>query len=463
MWPIRLFNAYMLNPLAARWLGRRIGRKVKVLRAETSLASEERYRRQLRRLVEMLERAGRKVPYYRDLFRHRGFDVGRVARDPRHLRKLPCLTKEIIQEQGDRLLAEDVDVARLHERKTSGSTGVSVSVYYSQEALDWTAAVNRLVLEWAGKKPYAQEVHLASRFPEAFPLKDRLKERVKCACLNRKNIYTASFEDAALNRVWRRLRSIRPYLVQGHPSTMYALADYARRHGLRAKGTFQVFESTGELLDANKRRAIGDVLECRVVDRYGNAEFGVVAYEKSEDRGTGLSLLEPVVWPETMEAEEGHRELVLTALLNDAMPLIRYRTGDLAQVVRDSSGCRLQGLCGRVHDVVSIGGRGYPTHYVQDLLDRLGGIKEFQVVQRAGRRPLLRLVVPQVLRRTEIRERLAGWWGQGLEVEFVELHQLVRRGRLGKFRYVVHADNCRTGQEDERKPAVGGTPAGRSQ
>src|SRR5262249_1865628 len=162
--------------------------------------------------------------------------------------------------------------------KTGGSTGPSTLIYYSQDALDWTAAVNLLVLEWAGKRRHAREVHLASRFPEAFPWKDRLKEEIKRAALNRVNIYIDSLDDHSLAPLWQQLRRARAHLVQGHPSTLYALALFLERSGCQTERIMRIFESTGEVLDNKKRQTIERVFRCRVVNRYGSAEFGVVAY-----------------------------------------------------------------------------------------------------------------------------------------------------------------------------------------
>ena len=92
--------------------------------------------------------------------------------------------------------------------------------------------------------------------------------------------------------------------------------------------------------------------------------------------------------------------------MNPAMPLIRYRTGDLADLVRAEDGFFLTNVCGRVHDVIRIGHSRYPTHYVQDLLDRIGGIDEFQVEERPDAPVTLRLAVKDPSRQGEIERRV---------------------------------------------------------
>ena len=433
----RFLNAYVVYPAAERWLGRNIRSKLRVLLRDFSQDYSRRKKRQREQLCRILRTAGEEVPYYRDLFQRIGFDPSRVLDSPEYLQELPYLTKDIIRREGDRLISERFQKQQLHERKTGGSTGPSAKIYYSQEALDWTAAVNLMVLQWAGKNPHTKEVHLASRFPERFPLRDRIKEHVKCAALNRVNIFTSSLDEEGLEDVLRRLRRNRSYLIQGHPSTLYALAGHASRRGSDAKGLFQVFESTGETISERKRETIERVFGCRVINRYGNAEFGVVAYQLHDHERDRLPVLDFVVWPESAETSGGGKELVLTGLTNPSMPLIRYRTGDHAEVVESSHGAFLTHLIGRVHDMVRIGSTVYPTHYLQDLLDRLDGIVEFQIVEADHPSPVLRLVPEPHANRETIESRILSWWGREVRVEFVGFEGLTRQGRLGKFRHVV--------------------------
>jgi phenylacetate-CoA ligase len=435
----RQLHAWLLYPLAERWLGRDIRSKAAGLRTDMAAAFAARRARRQARLADMLAAAGRDVPYYRDLFKRLRFNPESVRRSVDHLQEIPFLTKEILREEGTRLCSERFPLQTLHVRKTGGSTGPGATIYYSPEALDWTSAVNAVAQEWAGKRRTSSELHFASRFPERFPWRDRLKERVKGLTLNRHNLFSADFEPDSLDGFWRSLRRVTPYLVQGHPSTLYALAVHLREAGRDARGVFTIFESTGEALDAKKRETIASVFGCRVINRFGNAEFGVVAYERLDEPNHRLQVFDGVVWPEALEHESGSTELVLTGLLNDAMPLVRYRTGDLANLIATEQGFYLHHVAGRVHDLVRIGDRHYPTHYVQDLLDRIGGIDEFQIEERDGRPLLLRLVMHDTFRQAAAAERIRQWWDGAVEVEFTEFGGLTRSGWRGKFRYVVQS------------------------
>jgi phenylacetate-CoA ligase len=162
-----------------------------------------------------------------------------------------------------------------------------------------------------------------------------------------------------------------------------------------------------------------------------------LAYEQLADTLHRMKVLDAVAWPEAVEHESGSTELVFTALRNEAMPLVRYQTGDLARLTEDADGWHVSELQGRVHDLVYIGESAYPTHYMQDVFDRLGGIDEFQFQQRDQGRLTVRMVVPDASRHAVITSQLSQWWGDAVTVEFCDFDGLRRTGWRGKFRHLV--------------------------
>jgi phenylacetate-CoA ligase len=260
--------------------------------------------------------------------------------------------------------------------------------------------------------------------------------------MNRSNIFFSSFSQDELEAIWKRVRAIRPYLLHAHPSTVDQLAAHVERTRGREKA-FEVFESSGELLQPHQRARIGRVLQCHVVDRYGLAEAGVVAYQLSVDSPC-MRFYEFFAWPEIRPDEnddsgtatENAGELVITPLMNTLMPLLRYRTGDKAVLVEDDQGLAVPWMVGRIHDVVMIAGKPLPTHYVQDVLDRVGGVREFQI-DVGGSKPVLRLVPEEGCDTAGIVERVASWWGDSVTVEFIAPSELKLVGARQKFRHLV--------------------------
>ncbi|MEO0648301.1 MAG: phenylacetate--CoA ligase family protein [Cyanobacteria bacterium J06650_10] len=449
--------SYLLYPLLERQQNRQITPKLKALKAFSALPRTAQQALVQQQLYEVVAAAGRDVPYYQDLFQQQQFDPEKLKTDISYLQELPYLTKDILREQGERLLSQKVERAALHVRKTGGSTGPSILIYYDQSALDWTAAANLHVLEWTGKKRYTKEAHFSSYFSEAIPTKDKLKESIKCIALNRVNITTDTFDTETLQQALHVLRRERPFIVQGHPSTLYRLAvvkEECDRHSnhTNAKSLFQAFESTGEVLSQKQFDTIQKIFKCKIYDRYGNAEFGVVAHTQPYDKAhteiqkettnhRRLEVLTRIAWPETRNTQAGNQELVFTGLTNHAMPLIRYCTGDIGNLYQDGNNLFIDQIVGRIHDLVNIGDHIYPTHYIQDFLDRLGGIDEFQLEQIDTKTLKIKLVMLPEESLERISSQIINKWAPYVRIESIDTHELKTQGWRSKFRHLVTSEN----------------------
>jgi phenylacetate-CoA ligase len=433
-------GGYIAYPIAESREKRSVRPKIEELRRHYRLPVSQRRRIALERLAQMLEFAKAQVPYYRDLFNEKQFDPAKVKQDARYLEELPYLTKDIIREHGTRLLSAPLEQVRHHACKTGGSTGLSCTIFYDQEGADYSSAVTFYARERIGKLRHRSELHFACRFPDQVIPEWPSREDFKCFAMNRSNIFFDRIDDEGLEEMWQTLRRRKPYLAHSHPSTMYALACYIQRKYGGGKA-FEVFESSGELLEPHQREVIQSALRCRVIDRYGLAELGVMAYELDGREG-GFQILESEGWPEsrlTSDDSDGAHELVFTGFRNRLMPLIRYATGDLARVEENDKGFFLTDVVGRIHDVVPINGVAHPTHHIQDMLDhRVGGIQEFQVDLRTAP-PTLRIVLEPWANAEETTNKLRNYWQDAFTIAFVGHDDLVRVGRRAKFRHVVTA------------------------
>jgi len=436
-----ILSAYLAYPIAEKLEKRFIRQKRTELRKFYVHVPEIRRELSKQKLISTLEFAGSCVPYYKDLFRGIGFNPSNLQKDIRFLEEIPFLTKEIIREQGSRLLSCDPADIRHHLVKTGGSTGPSCHLYYDQDAADYAAAVVLYTRERIGKSKHKFETHFACRFPDAPKSLAWTREAWKCFAMNRTNIFFGKLSDPFLEDIWGQLKHETPFLVHSHPSTMVAIADYVGRTYGSAK-LFDVFESSGETLTQKARAMIRENLKCSVVNRYGLAEFGIIAYELS-GQDEKLEVLESEGWAEAVSLDAGSKndeELVVTGYRNHLMPLIRYRTGDLASIDRNSSGTFLKNVLGRIHDIVEIGGVRYPTHHIQDILDhRVRGVQQFQFDTRSLV-PLLKLVLEDGVSAQEKVDHLKSIWNDAIDVQIVSLKHLESVGRHAKFRYVVGND-----------------------
>ncbi|MDE3024395.1 MAG: phenylacetate--CoA ligase [Acidobacteriota bacterium] len=215
------------------------------------------------------------------------------------------------------------------------------------------------------------------------------------------------------------------------PSYALAIADHIEdvtRLGLRA-GLFGAEPWTERL-----RGAVEDALNLRALDVYGLSEIigPGVASECLEGPG-GAHVNEDHFLVETIDPDTGQAvsegetgELVFTTLTKEAMPLLRYRTGDLASVTREPCPCgrtfaRMSRVVGRTDDMLIIRGVNvFPSEIERVLLSVEGIAPHYQlVVDRRERLDELTVQVEGRVDEAPVRERLERALGLSAHVEVV--------------------------------------------
>jgi phenylacetate-CoA ligase len=107
---------------------------------------------QWRQLTALLTEAWEHVPYYRELFDNRGVHPEDIKSE-KDFRKLPVLTKQDIREHRDRLMNKRFDPAALIPKKTGGSTGVPLKLFWSRDATAHKKAATMRHDTWTGYRP----------------------------------------------------------------------------------------------------------------------------------------------------------------------------------------------------------------------------------------------------------------------------------------------------------------------
>lgn len=427
----RYINGYILFPLLEKKAQRLILPKQKELKSfsKLSLAQQEEIRK--KSAHHLLSHCLQNVPYYRDIFQAQGFQVDSVLKDLKYIQDLPVLTKALVRENTERIRLP----AAIHERKTGGSTGQSVFFYYDTEGLDWTAAINLEAYDMARSYRHRSDAHIGADLGFAEPEgRAKLLDSLKLAAQNRQRLPVHSFSDEDLMKSYLLLKKIRPYMLQGHPSSGYAIAEFIKRKKFRKQKYCSVYEPSGEALNQKMVDSIEENLGCKVVNRYGNAEFGVVAHSRWKDPWTKLQVFNKAFFVE--EVEDG--PIIATSFTNYSFPLIRYDTGDVATVRNTNEGTFIENIKGRVHDIFKIDGVDFATHYIMDYLDhKIRGVREFQIVLEENQDPILKLVSERAEDQDRIAAELKAKWPKGLNIQFVQFEDFEKVGWQNKFRHLI--------------------------
>jgi phenylacetate-CoA ligase len=393
--------------------------------------SRESLGRQRDRRLQALLAAARRTPLH----------SGRLpadADDPwSALAGLPVATKEDLREAGSAAcLGGRLDPSWLSST-SSGSTGEPFRVHYDPRA--W--AVLKHLVKLRGRRvcgvgPRDRVAILDAVLPGA-------RRRGALEHLGRVRVLSVL---APADVAARELAAFAPDAVYGPPSALLDVARALARAGTarRVPRTF----TSGELLLDAVRDEIARLLGARVFDVYGTSETKEIAFEC---RRGGLHANWDVVHVEVTgddgrplpDGTEG--DLVVTSLVNHAMPLLRYRTGDRGSLVPGPCPCglhlpRMGVVTGRAVDALRLpDGTRVSPYALTCAVERVAGVRRFQVVQTAPSVVRLRAqcdpAVPAAAVEAGLRDAVVQAT-RGLvaaEVEFVEGFE--RQGR-GKFRVV---------------------------
>jgi phenylacetate-CoA ligase len=429
------------------WRSRRFGgvfsKEAKAFHARESFTPHQWRHYQAQALRRIL-RAALRAPYYKEAFSLSGFSEKNIdAFQPDDLKDLAPLEKDKIRRNPKSLIVEN-NPEKLHLYLTSGTTGTPMEIYFSDEMHQkWSAAYEIRCRRWAGLDNSMSRAMIGGRLvvPEA-----NAKPPFWRYNFAEKQLYMSAFHISPENvpHYAKALAKYKPDYLVGYASAHYFLARMMQQQKLKPHRPKAVLTSS-EKLTPEMREVLEKVYRCRVFDAYSGVEACCLASECDSGRmhvSPDVGIIE-IVDPDGRPVKTGEvGEIVATGLLNEAQPLIRYRTGDYATLSDEKCLCGrampvLKELVGRLEDtVVGIDGREMVRFH--GIFVGVPKIREGQVIQETLSDLRLKLVADGRLDENEerlIRGRFEERLGAvKLTIEYVDYIEKTERG---KFRAVI--------------------------
>lgn len=333
-------------------------------------------RRAFRRVVRL---AASKSALYRRRFSECGLDLKGV-RGPEDLGSF-YLSSEELRGSPESLLCDRPEVAI----ESSGTTGHAVRVYTNHRELEYNARQGLLLKAVYG---ICGEDRVLSTFDYGFCLDGLLAQktlpywRVFGMCVGR--------VDPA--EIYRRLPGYRFNIVMSGTPWLSRLTEVAQAEG-RPYPLKLLVGGGGGGITRRTREWIEGFWGAPLCMTYGSAEAAtLLGFECL--RRDGYHLNEFDFYVEILNPDaEGYGEVVLTTVNRSVMPLIRYRTRDVARWMPERCGCglplrRLSPIRGRTDEIVaSVWGNVHPEFF-EKILGGVPGLSEdWQIVlqEREGK------------------------------------------------------------------------------
>ncbi len=367
----------IILPIGESVFGITYTKNIKQLRKIVKYSEKEITDYQRLKLNEVLHYAIENSPHYQNL--NIEIDANDIFQS---LKKFPVLEKSVLREQIDKLIT--VDKQKLIKNSTSGSTGIQTNVYVTKDEQSQYRAAQTIWWEWAGFK--IGEPILQTGLATGRSIEKRLKDFFF------KTYYLFAFGLTKVNVVeaftWSKKR--KPFLG-GYASSLYVLSQLAEESKVNVK--FKSAISWGDKLFDHYKKNIEKVFDCKIYETYGAGEGLMIASQKDLHY---MYIMSPCVYVEILDdagnevadGEMGH--VVVTSLIHKAMPLIRYKLGDLAiklprseyPIHRELQLPILKKVVGRETDIVKTpSGKRLIVHSFTGVFEYFPSVKQFCVIQ----------------------------------------------------------------------------------
>ncbi|MFH1623769.1 MAG: AMP-binding protein [Pseudomonadota bacterium] len=188
-------------------------------------------------------------------------------------------------------------------------------------------------------------------------------------------------------------------LLFGFPTFCQQIGETAKEMGLDPKRDLstRLVQVFGEVRTEAGKKALGETFGAQVRELYGTADLGIVAAECDESGGmhldpdTFVEILDPQTERHVTPGESG--EICGSNFGRKAMPIIRYRTGDITEGLNlEPCSCgrtapRLKQILGRVGDIPRIKGMFISPRQIDNVIDNYPELGRYQIIVE---RPKLR-------------------------------------------------------------------------
>jgi phenylacetate-CoA ligase len=330
-----------------------------------------------------------RVPFYRQRLDEAGVDP-KAFGGLKDLHKLPFTRKDHLRENYPFGLfaVPREEVARIHA--SSGTTGKPTVVGYTKKDLQVFAEVVARSLAAAGARP-GMMLHNAygyGLFTGGLGLHGGAEAL---------GMTVVPVSGGMTERQVMLIQDFRPEVISCTPSYAQTLAEAFRKRGVSPEALSLEYAVLGaEPWTEAIRKQVDEGLGVRSTNIYGLSEIigPGVANECVEER-QGSHIWEDHFLPEVVDPDTGEPlpegkvgVLVLTNLTKEAMPLLRYWTGDLTFLTYEPCACgrthvRMGPILGRTDDMLIIRGVNvYPTQVEAVLLGIPEVVPYYQIVVR---------------------------------------------------------------------------------
>jgi phenylacetate-CoA ligase len=339
-------------------MGKEYRRTLSFLESSVGWSEKEWNVYQTKKIRDLMFFCHANVPYYQSLFEQ--LDINPKSEDIWcEFYKIPPIDKEVVSKDVSRFLPVNGSISKFYSATTGGTTGKPMKTFYESASFSkewaykcffWNLSVGYRPTD---KKATFRGVSDLSFTYEINPIYSEIR-------------FSPFHLDAGeINLIVDKMLSYRPVYIHGYPSALEQLANYFLDKGIVYEG-IKAAILISENIHPRQKVIIEKAFDCKIYSFYGHSERLIFASMGSDlknfyphpaygiteiidDNGVNINTLGQV------------GELVGTGFINNAMPLLRFKTGDYSNWATRDKDCGMPALGnikGRWHQEYLIGKNG---------------------------------------------------------------------------------------------------------
>lgn len=326
------------------------------------------------------------VPYYQDLFQKYSFnpqDMGTTH----DLCKLPLMGRDDLESAGDSLYAKSVSIRDISH--TSGTTGDPVIVPYTEKDLQRLAYNEAIAFYGAGIRP-EDRVLLTVTLDRCFIA--GLAYYSGVTFLGAQAIRSGPGNPS---QQWLLIDKLKPSVLLGVPTFLLTLAGWGEENGYAPKastihtlitigepirkGNLELTSLGAKLQEMWAAPALSSYGATEVETAFGDCRFGSGSHVHPE-----LMILEIVDENGNILPDDTPGEVVVTPLGVEGLPLIRFKTGDIARKHTSPCPCgwnteRIGPIEGRISQRLKYKGTTIYPEMIYQALQEINQVEDYYI------------------------------------------------------------------------------------
>jgi len=417
----------------------------KRLSTEQHMPFNEIKAKQWQKLKNILDYSYYNTKYYKYLFDVNDVHPAEINK-PEDMQRIPLLTKDIIRNNTAQMISHGYDINKLINYKTGGSTGKALEIYADEECSEMRNAAAWMFDEWSGWRVGEPIGALWGSPQQSNNAKAQL---LKLFLFTVIYLDTMEISEYSVKEYASKWKKFKPTLLFGHAHSLYLLAEYVDALGIKDINPKAIISSSMMLLP-HERQIIEKIFSRKVFNRYGCEEVSLIAAECEVHNGMHINsthLYVEFINENGEHCKQGELgRIVVTDLVNRAMPLLRYEVEDLGIPTDKMCSCGrglplIEQVVGRVADSLlkKDGSRVAGISLIENTLTKIPGIKQLQIIQESIDIMRLNVVVKEsshYVVEKELKQYFRNVFGNDLVTDIVYVDD-IKAEPSGKYRFSI--------------------------